>query len=81
VLKCSSLFLKHLFAIVRSKAYIKSRLDLPSTFISPKPYPHAIPQNYLNNSLHAHLDPPSRKIFLLMVYPGLSLLNPPKTLL
>jgi len=43
--------------------------------------PHASLQNLLINSLHVHLDTLLEYFFLLVVYPKLSLLNPPKTLL
>jgi len=65
--------------MVRSKANEKSKMDLPSAFISLRPYPHACPQNLLKHSLHAHLNPLVEKSFLLTGYLELSLLTSPKT--
>ena len=53
VIRCSSLFLKHVLVLVRSKGRKKSRMDKPSTFISHRSCPCANPQNLSKHSLHA----------------------------
>jgi len=76
---CSSLFLNHILAKVRSKADEKSKMDLPFAFISKRPQPHASPRDFSKHSQHAHLNALIEKSFLLEEYPELSLLAPPKT--
>jgi len=56
-------------------------MELPSPLTAPRSYPQASPKNLLIISLHIHLDPLVKNPFLLVVYPEISLLTPPKTLL
>jgi len=63
VIRCSSLFLKHVLAIVRSKADEKAMMDLPSAFTFPRPYPPRKPAKPLDTLLTCPLRSPPRKIF------------------
>lgn len=74
VIRCSSIFLKYILAIVRSNGDRKSTISLCYAFTYARPYLVTLLQNLSMCSRYAHLISP-RKIFLFLVYCEICLFN------
>ena len=63
VMRCSSLFMKHVFAIEISKVDEKSKMQLPYVLTTPRPYPPSKPSKPHGIVYTCPFRSPHRKIF------------------